>query len=82
MKRGFAVAAALLAASCASAWAGGGPCKPDQFYGLTCGDGPGAARVIDRTISPSKRLAFAWREPGKSPTEDPDIYQVTRSKAC
>jgi hypothetical protein len=48
----------------------------DQFNGLTCGVGPGAARVIDGTISPSKRLAFAWREPGKSPTEEPDIYQV------
>jgi hypothetical protein len=53
-----------------------GPCKPDQFNGLTCGEGPGAARVIAGTISPSKKMAFAWREPGKAPTEEPDIYQV------
>jgi len=40
------------------------------------GEGPGAARVIAGTISPSKKIAFAWREPGKAPTEEPDIYQV------
>ena len=33
-------------------------------------------RVISGTLSPSKQLAFAWREPGKAPTEEPDIYQV------
>jgi hypothetical protein len=27
-------------------------------------------------MSPSKQIAFAWREPGKPPTEEPDIYQV------
>jgi hypothetical protein len=39
---------------------------------MTCGQGPGAARVVDGTTSPSKRLAFAWRAPGRSPTEPPD----------
>ena len=68
-------AAALLAA-CACAHAGAGPCKPDQFNGQTCGVGAGAARVIEGTTSPDKRLAFAWREPGKAPTEEPDIYNV------
>jgi hypothetical protein len=39
---------------------------------MTCGQGPGAARVVDGTTSPSKRLAFAWRAPGRPPTEPPD----------
>jgi hypothetical protein len=39
---------------------------------MTCGQGPGAARVVDETTSPSKRLAFAWRTPGRPPTEPPD----------
>jgi hypothetical protein len=39
---------------------------------MTCGQGAGAARVVDGTTSPSKRLAFAWRAPGRSPTEPPD----------
>ena len=71
------VAAALVLIgtyTCASAETG--PCKPDQFNGFTCGEGPGAARVIAGTISPSNKMAFAWREPGKAPTEEPDIYQV------
>ncbi len=68
--------AAALALFSACAQAESGPCEPDQFDGLTCGRGPGAARVIAGTISPSKQIAFAWREPGKAPTEEPDIYQV------
>jgi hypothetical protein len=39
---------------------------------MICGQGPGAARVVDGTTSPSKRLAFAWRAPGRAPTEPPD----------
>jgi hypothetical protein len=71
------VAAALvLVGTYTCAQAETGPCKPDQFNGLTCGEGPGAARVIAGTISPSKKIAFAWREPGKAPTEEPNIYQV------
>jgi len=49
-----------------------GPCLPDDYAGLTCGHGAGAARVIDGTISPSKRLAFAWRSSGRLSTEEPD----------
>ena len=49
-----------------------GPCVSDQAGVMTCGQGPGAARVVDGTTSPSKRLAFAWRVPGRSPTEPPD----------
>ncbi len=70
------IAALVLFSVCAFARAETGPCKPDQFNGLTCGEGAGAARVISGTLSPSKQLAFAWREPGKAPTEEPDIYQV------
>ena len=46
-----------------------GPCVSDQAGVMTCGQGPGAARVVEGTTSPSKRLAFAWRAPGRSPTE-------------
>jgi hypothetical protein len=49
-----------------------GPCKFDQHEGLICGDGKGAARVIADTVSPSRRLALAWRAPGSAPTELPD----------
>jgi hypothetical protein len=48
-----------------------GPCLPDQSGGLTCGQGNGAARVVQGTISPSRRLAFARRSPSHPPTEDP-----------
>jgi hypothetical protein len=48
-----------------------GPCQPDKFGGLTCGSGVGAARVIEDTLSPSKRLALAWRSAKGPPTEDP-----------
>jgi hypothetical protein len=53
-----------------------GPCQPDKDGGLTCGSGPGAARVVEGTMSPSKRLAFAWRAPGSSPSDDPDLDKV------
>ena len=48
-----------------------GPCQPDKFDGLICGSGIGAARVIADTLSPSKRLALAWRSPKGAPTEVP-----------
>jgi hypothetical protein len=48
-----------------------GPCLPDQSGGLTCGQGNGAARVVQGTISPSRRLAIAWRSPSHPPTDDP-----------
>lgn len=52
-------AALVLVGTYTRAQAEAGPCKPDQFNGLTCGEGPGAARVIAGTISPSKKMAFA-----------------------
>ncbi len=76
MHRRFLAAAVILLGACGGARAETGPCKPDSFDGLTCGEGPGAARVIAGTISPSKQMGFAWRTPGKAPTEEPDIYQV------
>ena len=64
--------AALLGAGAMPARAETGPCRPDTHDGLICGSGAGAARVIDGTLSPDKRLAFAWRA-SKSPlSEIPD----------
>jgi hypothetical protein len=48
-----------------------GPCLPESEGVLKCGDGIGAARVIEGTISPSKQFAFAWRSSGSPPTEVP-----------
>jgi len=69
------LASVLLVGFCISAQAETGPCKPDRFHGLTCGEGAGAARVVDGTTSPSKRLAFAWRSPGHT-TDAPDSDAV------
>ena len=69
MHRAFVVAALLLGL-CVSAQAGTGECKPDPSEDLICGEGPGAARVIAGTTSPSKTMAFAWRSPGRTPTEE------------
>jgi hypothetical protein len=48
-----------------------GPCTPATFD-LICGSGDGAARVIVKTISPSKRLAFAWRLANRPPADRPE----------
>jgi hypothetical protein len=48
-----------------------GRCKPDKADGLICGSGTGSARVIDGTISPNKRFAFAWRNPTGDTTDEP-----------
>lgn len=80
----FAVLVAVTLADFAAtpAAAGMGPCRPDDREGidksLVCGSGDGAARVIQDTVSPSKRLALAWRNTGAPPTvqpgeDDPDI---------
>ena len=37
-----------------------------------CGSGNGAARAIVKTISPSQRLAFAWRLTNRPPINGPD----------
>jgi hypothetical protein len=49
-----------------------GPCKLDANEELTCGAGAGAARVIDDTQSPNKKLAFAWSLPNADPDALPD----------
>ena len=46
-----------------------GLCKPDSANSLVCGDGPGAARVIDGTVSPSRRFAFGWRSMSSAPLD-------------
>jgi hypothetical protein len=73
-KVGFCLAALwlLVLAPASPVGAETGPCVSDQAGVTTCGQGPGAARIVDATTSPSKRLAFAWRAPGRSPTEPPD----------
>jgi hypothetical protein len=51
--------------SATPAAAGTGPCKPENDGGskseLICGFGRYAARAMANTISPSRRLALAWR---------------------
>lgn len=49
-----------------------GPCRPDDQGIVTCGSGDGAAQVIYKTMSPSKRLAFAWRLTDRPPTAKPN----------
>ena len=73
-KVGFCLAALwlLVLAPASPVGAETGPCVADQAGVMTCGQGPGAARVVDGTTSPSKRLAFAWRVPGRPPTEAPE----------
>jgi hypothetical protein len=66
---GFSPLAFCLAAAAAQAETG--PCKPDAFGGTTCGEGVGAARVVEGTASPSKVHAFAWRSTKTPPTEMP-----------
>jgi hypothetical protein len=51
-----------------------GPCRPDGHESLICGTGDGAARVVEETVSPSKRLALAWRSTSHPPTERPSLY--------
>jgi hypothetical protein len=49
-----------------------GRCVPDGQGYLLCGNGAGAARAIAKTISPSQRLAFAWRLTNAPPTNRPE----------
>ncbi len=72
----FAMLVGLLACTALPARAEIGPCKPDSLDGLTCGSGVGAARVIDNTQSPDKRLAFAWRVPDADVAEQPGDYDT------
>jgi hypothetical protein len=71
--RAFLTALSLLTVAAAlPASAETGACVSDRDGGLTCGEGPGAAGVVEGTISPSKRLAFAWRVPGRPLAEAPE----------
>jgi hypothetical protein len=73
MRRKFvagAVTFVVLAIVPLTASAGMGPCTPADFD-LICGSGDGAARIILKTISPSKRLGFAWRLSDRPPTDLP-----------
>src|SRR5689334_1917553 len=36
-------------------------CVADQHDGVICGEGKDAARIIEDTTSPDKKLAIAWR---------------------
>lgn len=71
----------LFAAASFTASAEMGRCVPDGEGYMICGGGDGAARVIAKTISPSKRLAFAWRLTNRPPTarpsnDDPDLENL------
>lgn len=66
-----AVSLSALVSAPPNAAAGMGPCAPDSQGWLICGSGDGAAQVIIKTISPSKRLAFAWRLADRPPTDRP-----------
>jgi hypothetical protein len=69
----FLAAVGLLIVAASLATAEIGPCLPDKEGVLVCGEGIGAALVVEGTISPSKRLAFAWRSPSGRPTEERDL---------
>lgn len=66
-----AVTAAALAVGAVAGRAEIGPCTPADFD-LMCGTGNGAARAVLKTLSPSKRLAFAWRLTNRRPTSRSD----------
>jgi hypothetical protein len=53
-----------------------GPCRKGNDGAIYCGEGENSARVIDGTISPSKRLAFAWRQPDGLPKAAPDDVEL------
>jgi len=74
-----AIAFAALTYCGTTAGAAMGPCTPAVFD-LMCGNGDGAARVVVKTISPSKRLGFAWRladrPPSKPNANDPKLENL------
>src|SRR5262245_17688260 len=53
-----------------------GPCRKVADGGTMCGEGKNAALVLKGTVSPSKRLAFAWREPDDVPKFDPGDVEL------
>lgn len=67
----YAVVLSMLAFCVERASAEMGPCVP-VIFDLICGSGDGAARAIVKTISPSRRLAFAWQLTNKPPGNIPE----------
>jgi len=61
------LAIAVLLGAAVPARAGLGPCKADAQRTPLCGSGKGAARVVEKTISPDGKFALAWRHPDKDP---------------
>ena len=59
----------LLAVMMATAQAQIAPCQPDGHNGLVCGTGVGGARVVDGSVSPSKRFAVAWSSKKTGPLD-------------
>jgi hypothetical protein len=45
-------------------------CVADQHDGIICGEGKDAARIIDDTTSPDKKLAIAWRCSAGMPADE------------
>jgi hypothetical protein len=45
-------------------------CVADQHGGMICGEGKDAARIIDDTTSPDKKLAIAWRCAAGMPADE------------
>ena len=78
----FAWPAGLFAVllSAMPAWCELGPCRPGAHDMLVCGDGIGSAHVVADTVSPDKKLAFAWRdpkgEPGVAPPYDHEFLLI------
>lgn len=69
--------AALLLALAAPARAEMGPCaRHESGEFMLCGKGNGSAFVIRNTVSPSQRLALAWRDPNGLPTEETDREDI------
>jgi hypothetical protein len=68
----IAIAVVALVTAPFTASAEMGRCLPDGEGYMICGSGDGAARVIAKTISPSDRIAFAWRLTNRPPTNRPE----------
>jgi hypothetical protein len=72
-------AMASVAAGALFLWFGGalaemGPCRAAAEETMICGSGDGAAKLIQKTTSPSKRLGLGWRLTDRPPTYQPDDH--------
>jgi hypothetical protein len=68
------LALAIVFLSLSEAPAEMGPCRPVGEDNFVCGAGNGAAKIIPKTISPSKRLALAWRFTNRPPYSRPNEH--------